>query len=236
MDTHMVHTALFSLKSYLNQDFLDDEGLFADIGGFLRKHRLVVIRDAFKSDFAEQVHTCLDRQRAWCVYEGYGPGFHYHHHNVDESDYPPLLKLCKKILNSVDTRQWISNLTHRDCSGEMSFSPNWFLPGDHSTPHTDFARRRQVAFVWHLTRDWEPDWGGDFYWCRAGKGFPPSFNTLYLFLVSEKSVHAVLPVTPFARSKRLGLAGWWTGGTTPPKKRPGGTVVMVGRRQSVMVV
>ena len=68
-----------------------------------------------------------------------------------------------------------------------------------------------MAFVWHLTKDWDPKWGGDLYWCRAHHFVTPSFNTLALFTVGPDSAHFVTHVAPGARSKRLAINGWWTG-------------------------
>src|SRR5206468_8983413 len=65
------------------------------------------------------------------------------------------------------------------------------LPGDHLLPHDDRLRTgendsRQLAFVWHLTKNWRPTWGGDFYWCPEDRYFTPVFNTLMLFTVGSE--------------------------------------------------
>ena len=68
---------------------------------------------------------------------------------------------------------------------------------------------RNVAFVWHLAKNWEPKWGGSFYWCSSLANLPASFNTLVLFNVNPRSVHLVTEVSPYAAGKRLAINGWW---------------------------
>ncbi len=70
---------------------------------------------------------------------------------------------------------------------------------------------RQLAFVWHLAKDWRSEWGGAFYWCPKASYMPPAFNTLYLFNVGPESTHFVTQVSPYAQGKRLTINGWWTG-------------------------
>ena len=70
---------------------------------------------------------------------------------------------------------------------------------------------RQLAFVWHLAKEWRPEWGGAFYWCPKASYMPPAFNTLYLFNVRPESIHFVTQVSPYAQGKRLTINGWWTG-------------------------
>ena len=85
-----------------------------------------------------------------------------------------------------------------------------YLPGDHSLPHRDFGGNRSVAFVWHLTRQWQSEWGGHLYWCPSGTSIAPLFNCLILFNVAASSLHLVTAVSPYARGKRLAVSGWWT--------------------------
>ncbi len=72
---------------------------------------------------------------------------------------------------------------------------------------------RQLAFVWHLAKDWRSEWGGAFYWVPKASYLPPAFNTLYLFNVGPDSTHFVTHVSPYAQGKRLVINGWWTGMT-----------------------
>src|SRR5262249_26518257 len=138
------------------------------------------------------------------------------HHNIyDESLFPADLSWCQQIFQSDSTKDFIQRLSQRNCQGETVFSASLYLPGDHSLPHSDFLahnnEHRQVAFIWHLTKHWQSDWGGDFFWCPNSRAISPSFNTLLLFNVRLDSTHSVTQVSPSARSKRLAISGWWTG-------------------------
>jgi Rps23 Pro-64 3,4-dihydroxylase Tpa1-like proline 4-hydroxylase len=74
---------------------------------------------------------------------------------------------------------------------------------------------RQVAFIWHLTRDWRPGWGGELYWIPSDRYLAPGFNTLFLFTVGPDTRHFVTAVAPQATGKRLAVNGWWTGPGDP---------------------
>jgi thiol-disulfide isomerase/thioredoxin len=185
---------------------------------------LIAIRDAFEPDFSERMFRSLDGCATWRVYENYEDQFHYHHHNLYDGDqYPADLAWCAKLFDSSDTKAWVSRLSARSCPGPAEVSASWYLPGDHSLPHNDVVANdanasRQVAFVWHLSKDWRPEWGGALFWCSKGCYLPPSFNTLWLFNVGPESTHFVTHVSPYAQGKRLAINGWWTGpsGTGDP--------------------
>ena len=88
-----------------------------------------------------------------------------------------------------------------------------FTPGHFLTRHRDIVpgRGRRIAFALGITKDWHPDWGGllQFY---EENGTPrdawmPRFNVLSIFAV--KHIHAVTYVTPYAKTPRLSLTGWF---------------------------
>lgn len=211
-----LNSALSSIEFYLNPNILANEKLFDEINDQLVKGRLIVIKKAFHDAFAERMFDCLDQFGDWKLYEDYQPHFHYRHHNIyDERLFPPDLERCREVFRSEATRSFIQRLSQRDCSGETTFSASLYLPGDHSLPHNDYLARhgqpRQVAFVWHLTKEWQEDWGGEFFWCEKSRSLPPGFNALLLFNVERSSQHFVTLVSPHARGKRLAINGWWHG-------------------------
>jgi len=179
--------------------------------------RLIAIPDAFERDFAERMYRSLDTCRAWRLHEGHEADFHFHHHNLyDQAEFPEDLAECARIFGSPGTQAWVARLSGRRCPGAAEFSASLYLPGDHSLPHNDVATsdegfHRQVAYVWHLAKDWRSEWGGALYWCSKASYLPPSFNTLYLFNVGPDSNHFVTGVSPYAQGKRLSINGWWTG-------------------------
>lgn len=207
-------SGLLSIETYLRPSV---RKLLADATPRMASGGLLAIRDAFKPEFAERMYRSLDSCRAWRVHEGGEQDFHFRHHNLyDPREYPQDLAWCSSIFESPGTKAWVARLSGRHCAGPAEFSASLYLPGDHSLPHNDVAAidddaRRQVAFVWHLAKDWRPEWGGALYWCAKASYLPPAFNTLYLFNVGPESNHFVTHVSPYAQGKRLAINGWWTG-------------------------
>ena len=78
---------------------------------------------------------------------------------------------CSNVFGSATTKAWATRLSGRSCVGPTEFTASWYLPGDHALPHSDEGpsaenNNRQVAFVWHLAKDWRSEWGGALFWCR----------------------------------------------------------------------
>jgi thiol-disulfide isomerase/thioredoxin len=210
-------TSLLSIETYLRPSLRGPGSALMDAVPRMAAGGLVAIRNAFEPEFAERMYRSLDTCTAWRVYEGYEGNFHYHHHNLyDAPDFPADLAWCSKIFDSPSTKAWATRLSGRSCPGPAEVSAAWYLPGDHSLPHNDVAPSgpnlsRQFAFVWHLAKDWRPEWGGALFWCSKGCYLPPEFNTLWLFNVGPESTHFVTHVSPYAQGKRLAINGWWTG-------------------------
>ena len=122
------------------------------------------------------------------------------------------------LFASAPSREFVGALTGRECGGETTGAPSWYQAGDHSLPHTDWVGQRTVAFVWHLSKAWRPEWGGALYWAQhdhAVATYPASFNTLVLFSVTPRSAHFVTTVSPRHEGKRLTFNGWWQSAWTP---------------------
>jgi SM-20-related protein len=90
-----------------------------------------------------------------------------------------------------------------------------FVAGHFITPHTDGQelKSRKAAYVLNLTRDWQPQWGGQLQFIgedgHVAAAYVPRFNALNIFLVPQ--MHAVSLVAPFAGGPRLSITGWfWT--------------------------
>jgi thiol-disulfide isomerase/thioredoxin len=219
VDVHAsADASLLSIETYLRPSLREPGSALEDAIPRLAAGGLVAIRDAFEPDFAERMYRSLDRCTTWRVYEGYEEHFHYRHHNLYHSDeYPKDLTWCSKIFDSSSTKAWVTRMSGRSCPGPAEFGASLYLPGDHSLPHNDVAAtddakfNRQVAFVWHLAKDWRSEWGGALFWCSKGCYLPPVFNTLWLFNVTPESTHFVTHVSPYAQGKRLAINGWWTG-------------------------
>lgn len=170
-----------------------------------------MIPDAIRADVAERAHADLSGSTRWRPFEGDSPFFHYRHHNLyADADLPPSATVLKASFASEAARTLMTSISGRDCSGPIDFGASWYLPGDHSLPHQDLGLGRSVAWVWHLTKDWDPRWGGGFFWCPSGITMSPRFNCFTLFNVTTASAHFVTAVSPYAQAKRLALNGWWT--------------------------
>lgn len=209
------------LERYLNPKLFEDEATMRDIGEQLRAGEVVVLRDAFRPEFAEMVHAELSaKSAAWELNEAYFPdGYHHRHHNIyDRGSWSARLNMTQDVFTDESSQQFISKLTARDCSGEVTGAPSWYQSGDHSLPHTDWVAQRTVAYVWHLSKNWKPEWGGALYWAQndhAVATYPASFNTLVLFSVTTKSAHFVTTVSPHHKGQRLTFNGWWNAAWTP---------------------
>lgn len=209
------------IEAYLNPALTDDPALLADAGRRLRANEVVVLRDAFRPEFAEAVHRELSAKAApWSLNEEwFADGYAYRHHNVYSTGlWSHRLNKTFAVFDSAETKAWMEAFTARDCSGPALGSPSHYRAGDHSLPHTDWTGQRTIAYVWHLSKDWRPEWGGALYWAQndhAVATYPASFNTLVLFSVTPTSAHFVTTVSPQAKQKRLAFNGWWQSSWVP---------------------
>lgn len=88
-----------------------------------------------------------------------------------------------------------------------------YEPGHFLSSHNDSVtgKNRLAAYVFNLTPDWHPDWGGNLMFHDENNNVTdvivPGINTLSLFAVGIK--HAVSLVSPFARRPRMSITGWF---------------------------
>lgn len=84
--------------------------------------------------------------------------------------------------------------------------------GDFLYTHTDKGNGR-VAFVYQLTKDWLPGYGGLFMkmkdWIHVDSTIIPEFNKLTIFDVAQEGVpHIVTQVVPEINNSRIAYSGW----------------------------
>ena len=210
-----------SIEHYLNPKHFEDPATMKDIAEKLQAGDVVVLRDAFRPEFAEMMYSELSAKGvAWELNEAYFPdGYHHRHHNVyDKSTWSARLNSTLGVFAHAASQRFMKELTGRDCSGETVGAPSWYKEGDHSLPHTDWVGQRTVAYVWHLSKNWKPEWGGALYWAQHDHGvatYPASFNTLSLFSVTTRSAHFVTTVSPHHKGQRLTFNGWWQSAWQP---------------------
>lgn len=207
-----------SILTYLNPEIFEDEEYLKEMSEAIKRGDLVIIEDAFDTELAEYIWEDLGRDDLdWQLMEdAHDDGFHYHHHNIhqDMEEFSERMEQIHGMFNHPDSKRFMSEFSGRDCEGSLDIpgGASYYKPGDHSLPHTDYNDKRTVAFVWHLTKDWTPEWGGALFFCPAHAHQPfvhASFNTLHLFSVSPNSTHFVTVVSPYAESKRLAFNGWY---------------------------
>lgn len=201
-------TAFF--PNYLNSSIFGDERRLARIRDELRRNRLVGIRNAFDPGFADLVHSRLDAVQRWNTEVKHDPAFQFRYRDCITADLVPPLKSLWGSLFNERSRRWMEELCGRPCDGNGELISTWYMAGDYATLHTDGGNKHSIALVWHLSRDWQEGWGGDFIWCASGSSFPPTFNSLFMFRVdSSTSMHAIAPVSPTCTGKRLTVVMWW---------------------------
>jgi hypothetical protein len=221
-----------SLFDVLNARYRTDAARDA-IGAELVRGGCVVLRDAFEKDFAERTYAALEGIRDWSSQEEYAQShFGYERHILDEHRAPDALVECTRVFAHPATRETMARLSRRNCSGTTACAATLYVSGDYSLPHSDAWGLRNVTFIWHLTKDWDARWGGNFYWVPSMTTLDSSFNTLVLFNVTQDSVHFVTQVSPHARGKRFTVNGWWhaenersLGWSEPREGRPGRTPI-----------
>jgi 2OG-Fe(II) oxygenase superfamily len=186
----------------------------------LRNGKVGVIRNAFEPQFAEAMYQELN-VLDYSFQERYdNDGFAVVHHNVYEKEkYSDFMLTVDRIFDSHQTRSFMSDLSGRDCFGDLRSGASWFAPGDYALPHNDQGESRALTFVWHLSKNWRPEWGGALYWCpenhKENAYIHASFNTLILFAVNHETTHQVTQVSRHAPEKRLSWNSWWHSGWIP---------------------
>lgn len=207
-----------NIQDFLNPQLFRDPSTIQRVKQLLREGRAVVIRNAFRHDYALAVYDELvDNLDRFKLQEFYDERtlFSLHHHNIIyDEDFTSLMNATNDLFNSPGSKAFMASLSGRDCSGGSDLSASWFKAGDYSMPHSDYHLDRTVTYVWHLTKNWKDGWGGAMYWCSEHPQrawIPPSFNTLVLFSVSALSHHLVTTVSPLSQnSLRLAVTGWFT--------------------------
>jgi hypothetical protein len=201
-----------SIEEVLRPGLFGDAGLRERLRNETTSGRMCVIRDAFAPGFAAGVAGALETSTAWQPNQDFSqPFFHYSHHNIyDPQQFTGDLLRCYDIFGSPASKRAMGEIFGVDCGGALNFGASVYLPGDYSLPHDDRLGPRSLAYVWHLSRDWDPRWGGHLYWAPTMTYLKPTFNTLIVFPVSRRSWHFVCPVSPYAKSRRLTVNGWWT--------------------------
>lgn len=170
------------------------------------------------------VETKAELQREWYKLAAVGVGYVYETlmpSRLSEADQirdHPTVKLLTKVCDALVSGEAIDRV--REITGNRSIKSadaqvTRFGSGHYLTRHRDDApgKNRQCAYVLSLSHDWHPDWGGllNFYDQDGSinEVWIPKFNTLALFDIQH--IHSVSYVTPYARTRRWSITGWYMG-------------------------
>lgn len=133
---------------------------------------------------------------------------------------PGLLARFADFLNDTPFLDFARRVTH---TPEISFADaqaTCYRQGHFLTTHDDLVagKNRIAAYVFSLTPDWQPEWGGQLQFIgergHAVEGWVPRFNVLNLVRVPQP--HLVSCVTPLAGdAARYSITGWLRHGMPP---------------------
>jgi Rps23 Pro-64 3,4-dihydroxylase Tpa1-like proline 4-hydroxylase len=136
--------------------------------------------------------------------------FSYKYRRTEE--FHPYLKWFSspKFISILEQMTGYKNLTYHDqnCFVSCYESGHW------NGPHSD-GNNGRIAFVYHLTKDWLPCYGGLFMKMDTSlknviKTITPSFNNLTLFDVHDHNApHLVSEIVEGVTNKRIGFTGWY---------------------------
>ncbi|MEO1035130.1 MAG: 2OG-Fe(II) oxygenase family protein [Pseudomonadota bacterium] len=148
-----------------------------------------------------------------------GVGFFYGSYMMgrkrqSDADAPPkALVEFLDLLNSPQMLSFVNTITGGSDVVVADMQCTRYMPGNYLTRHKDdvAGQTRRFAYVFSITKQWHPDWGGLLQFFEADgtprDAWAPAMNTLSLFDVEH--VHSVTYVAPFAVAPRLSITGWY---------------------------
>ena len=182
--------------------------------------RPIQITNCFTDHFAEKLHRELNETKDFTFYEGNSPFYQFRLNAIYDDDHSfqrhPMLIEALAALNSDTVLDWIADVSNSDIE-RASLGASLYKPGDHTQAHTDMkdnndGTKRRVAYITHLTKNWDPTFGGDLVKMTPTTHLLPLFNAITLFPVTLGGWHYVSPVTKraeYPKYKRLAVSGWF---------------------------
>jgi len=127
------------------------------------------------------------------------------------NDFHPYLRWFSspKFLNIIEQITGFSNLEYKLNYNFVSC----YEEGHYNGLHNDGDNGR-VAMVFHLSKDWQPQYGGVFMRTNedkltVNKVVSPPFNTLTMFNVIGGAPHFVSEIAKGVKNKRIAYTGWY---------------------------
>lgn len=121
----------------------------------------------------------------------------------------------RQYLSTSEVHEFIHSITDIKVTGSFELFASWYKEGDFLSTHSD-GDNGQVGFVYNISRDWRPEWGGMLHFLKAGesntveKVISPKYNALVMFDLSTTAGadHFVSHVNT-SQAKRLSFTGWF---------------------------
>lgn len=118
------------------------------------------------------------------------------------------------FLNSDDFKNFIEAKTGIRKPTLYEFFSSVYEKGDYLSMHPD--AKRGVAFIFNLTKDWLPEFGGLLNVRQEDgsyKAILPEYNSLILLQLGEAGTpHFVSEVSAYAPRPRIAISGWYNEG------------------------
>jgi Rps23 Pro-64 3,4-dihydroxylase Tpa1-like proline 4-hydroxylase len=121
----------------------------------------------------------------------------------------------RAYLATSEIHNFITNITDIPVQHSFELFASWYKEGDFLSMHSD-GDNGQVGFVYNISKDWRPEWGGMLHFLEEGrpnvvkKVISPRYNALVLFDLSTTAGadHFVSHVNT-SQAKRLSFTGWF---------------------------
>ncbi|EJK76985.1 hypothetical protein THAOC_01215 [Thalassiosira oceanica] len=191
----------------LDPSLLDDDDLLDEIKSALLDGKLVIIRDAFRIEYARHVMntTIADiekNQHSWN--RGFNrikpeiPGHYSSRANLERPKYSDEMKLALDPLDHPKSLEFFRTLVGHKVDSLGLLRPSIYEKGDYTNPHSDHSAD-DLTFLWHLS---DEDYFETWY-------HHASFNTVYMFISRKENIHGVTPVSWWSKGTRLTIGGWY---------------------------
>jgi len=132
----------------------------------------------------------------------------------EKDNAPELLEPMAQLIGSDSNIQTMQQISAQQSISQIDAQLTGYKPGHFLKRHSDDGyksnKKRKVAYVLSLSKDWQADWGGLLHLQDKNKriieSFTPTYNTLILFKVPTS--HLVSQVTNYCPQTRFSISGW----------------------------
>ncbi len=176
---------------------------------FLRAQRLAAMEPAQRQALDREIYA-----RARSSYQYAYGAYPILDAYLEQWNEVPLLNEFLEGLNSEPVLDLVRALTGFGQIIKADAQATRYAPGQFLRQHNDQSPPDEtwhVAYVYNLTSQWQPDWGGYLQLIDLrgdiAVGLKPRFNVLNLIAVPQP--HLVSMVSPFAGAARYSITGWF---------------------------